>query len=80
MCLLSLCRDLEWGSSSLLQEPLQEWAFGPLVVKEEPLDMEQEEISKEPMERFRDVQQNIDEEVAVPGKGSACDPDEDNEI
>ncbi|XP_066471531.1 zinc finger protein 397-like isoform X2 [Tiliqua scincoides] len=51
------------------QEPLQEWAVGPLDVKEEPLDMVQEEISKEHTEIFRDIQQNVDGEVAVPGTG-----------
>ncbi|XP_066469252.1 zinc finger protein 845-like [Tiliqua scincoides] len=53
------------------QEPLQEWAVGSLDIKEEPLDMVQEEVSTEQAERFRDTQQNVDEEVAVPGSGIA---------
>ncbi|XP_066471481.1 zinc finger protein 271-like [Tiliqua scincoides] len=49
------------------QEPLQEWTVGPLDVKEEPLDMVQGGISKEQAERFRDTQQNVNGEVAMPG-------------
>ncbi|KAJ6652679.1 hypothetical protein lerEdw1_011201 [Lerista edwardsae] len=53
---------------SMRQGPLQEWTLGPLVVKEEPLDFveEEEEISKGHGERFRDTQQSINGEVAVP--------------
>ncbi|KAJ6652675.1 hypothetical protein lerEdw1_011197, partial [Lerista edwardsae] len=57
------------------QEPLPEWTLGPLVVKEEPLDFveeEEEEISKGHAERFRDTQQDINEDVPVPGSGTAC--------
>ncbi|KAJ6652671.1 hypothetical protein lerEdw1_011193, partial [Lerista edwardsae] len=50
----------------------QEWALGPLVVKEEPLDVVQGEIPKEHAEIFKDTKQNIDLEVALPGTGIAC--------
>ncbi|KAJ6654687.1 hypothetical protein lerEdw1_006647 [Lerista edwardsae] len=55
-------------SSSLLQEPLQEWASIPQEVKEEPLDMVQGEILKGHAEIFRAAQQNVDGEVAVPAE------------
>ncbi|XP_066471613.1 zinc finger and SCAN domain-containing protein 30-like [Tiliqua scincoides] len=54
------------------QETLQEWAVNPPVVKEEPLDMVQGESPEEPTVRFKDTQQNVDGEVAVPGIGIAC--------
>ncbi|XP_066469251.1 zinc finger protein 165-like [Tiliqua scincoides] len=57
------------ASTGMWQEPLQEWALGPLDVKEEPLDMVQGEISNEQAEIFRNTQQNVSGEVAVPGTG-----------
>ncbi|KAJ6652677.1 hypothetical protein lerEdw1_011199 [Lerista edwardsae] len=48
------------------QEPLQQWALGPLVVKEEPLDFVEGEISKEPAERFRDSrEESLDPQLGL---------------
>ncbi|XP_066471589.1 zinc finger and SCAN domain-containing protein 30-like [Tiliqua scincoides] len=59
-------REAEAG---MWQEPMQEWAVCPFDVKEEPLDPLQVEVSKEHAEEFRDTQQNIKEDVALPGLG-----------
>lgn len=64
--------------SSLVQDPLQEWVLGPLDVKEEPLDMVQEEINQQ-AERFMDAQQNINGKITVPGKELQCGPEYSHE-
>ncbi|KAJ6652672.1 hypothetical protein lerEdw1_011194, partial [Lerista edwardsae] len=51
-------------------QPLQEWALGPLAVKEEPLNVVQGEISKGHAKGF--TQQNVDGEVDVPGIEVTC--------
>ncbi|KAJ6652034.1 hypothetical protein lerEdw1_015808, partial [Lerista edwardsae] len=69
--------------ASLFQEPLQEWAVGPLDEKDEV----QGQSSREHAELFRDTQQDIKEEVALPGLGIQCptsvfpskDPDMDED-
>ncbi|XP_066469253.1 zinc finger and SCAN domain-containing protein 16-like [Tiliqua scincoides] len=48
------------------QEPMQEWALGPLEANKEFLGTVQEEISTEQAERFRGTQQNANGEVTVP--------------
>ncbi|KAJ6652036.1 hypothetical protein lerEdw1_015810 [Lerista edwardsae] len=50
-------------------EPLQEWAVGALDVKEESLDEVQGQSSRERAEIFRDPQQDVTEQVALPGLG-----------